>query len=256
MNYLLKFLLLFLLTSITTLQASDYAKEKRWAEQTMDAIFDGEPLWLNADNHDFLSIYTESEDESNKAIIVVHGTGIHPDWEQVVQPIRVEMAALGWNTLSIQMPILNNEASYKEYVKVYPEVSPRLKAAEKFLLDKGMKTLVIAAHSQGSSMSAYYLSRNSSKVKAFVSIGMSATFKGSTINSAEDLEKISIPVFDLYGSDDLPDVLNSSSIRKKASNHNNNFKQQVVSGASHFFDDKNEALIEAIDTWLKSIFEK
>ncbi len=109
-----------LLSPFTFVHSSDLEKEKRWADQIVDAIFDGEPVYLNDGQNDFLSIYTESEDSSKLGMIVAHGTGIHPDWEQVVQPVRVEMAARGWNTLSIQMPILLNEATYEEYVPLYP----------------------------------------------------------------------------------------------------------------------------------------
>jgi len=31
-----------------------------------------------------------------------------------VQPIRVAMTEYGWHTLSIQMPILHNDAKYEE----------------------------------------------------------------------------------------------------------------------------------------------
>lgn len=40
--------------------------------------------------------------------------------------------------LSIQMPVLANDAEYEDYVPLYPEVIPRLKAAEAFLIEKGI----------------------------------------------------------------------------------------------------------------------
>lgn len=244
-------ILLFPLIFITAL-ASDIAKEKRWAEQVVDSLLDGEAVWLKADSHDFLSIYTEAEQQSMKAMIVVHGTGIHPNWPQVVQPVRVEMTSLGWNTLSIQMPILRNEAEYAEYVPLYPEVPPRLKAAEDFLKAQGMKHIVIVAHSQGSTMSSYYLAKNKHNIKALVAIGMGSTQKDSQVNAAISLKSISIPVLDLYGSNDLPGVLQTSGKRKNAAAHNTFYRQQVIEGAGHFFDEQNEVLIESINRWLQA----
>ena len=110
--------------------SSDLEKEQRWREQVEDSIMDGEAVDLVVEGQEIFAIYTEAEDGSDKGMIVVHGTGIHPNWQQVVQPIRVGMAGHGWNTLSIQMPILHNEAQYEEYVALYPEVPPRLRAAE------------------------------------------------------------------------------------------------------------------------------
>lgn len=138
-----------LLALTTPLLASDLEKEERWREQVEDSIMDGESVDLVVEGRNVFAIYTEAEEGSDKGLIVVHGTGIHPNWQQVVQPIRVEMAGYGWNTLALQMPILHNEAEYEEYVALYPEVPPRLRAAEAFLKEKGIQTIVIAAHSQG-----------------------------------------------------------------------------------------------------------
>lgn len=250
----MKFIFLLLMSGVfSSVLASDVAKEKRWADQIVDSIMDGEAEWLKIEGHEVLSIYTEAEEESHKGMIVVHGTGIHPNWDQVVKPVRVEMAVLGWNTLSVQMPILHNEAEYAEYVPLYPEIAPRLQAAEDFLLAKGMKELVIVAHSQGATMASYYLANHDHRINALVAIGMGATQKQSHVNSAGSLKKINIPVLDLYGSDDLPGVLETSALRASAAKHNKAYKQQVVQGAEHFFDDKNEQLIEAINQWLEQL---
>ena len=229
--------------------ASDLEKEQRWREQVEDSIMDGEAVDLVVEGREIFAIYMEAEDGSDKGMIVVHGTGIHPNWQQVVQPIRVEMAAHGWNTLSIQMPILHNEAQYEEYVALYPEVPPRLSAAEAFLKDRGIQTLLIAAHSQGATMSSYYLSRHPSDVKGLIAIGMGATQKDSHINSAQSLKKITIPVLDLYGDDDLPGVLDTVDARTESSAHNAQYSQQMIKGANHFFDGMDDELVSAVAGW-------
>ena len=229
--------------------ASDLEKEQRWREQVEDSIMDGEAVDLVVEGREIFAIYTEAEDGSDKGMIVVHGTGIHPNWQQVVQPIRVEMAAHGWNTLSIQMPILHNEAQYEEYVALYPEVPPRLSAAEAFLKDRGIQTLLIAAHSQGATMSSYYLSRHPSDVKGLIAIGMGATQKDSHINSAQSLKKITIPVLDLYGDDDLPGVLDTVDARTESSAHNAQYSQQMIKDANHFFDGMDDELVSAVAGW-------
>ena len=229
--------------------ASDLEKEQRWREQVEDSIMDGEAVDLLVEGRKIFAIYMEAEDGSDKGMIVVHGTGIHPNWQQVVQPIRVEMAAHGWNTLSIQMPILHNEAQYEEYVALYPEVPPRLRAAEAFLKDRGIQTLLIAAHSQGATMSSYYLSRHPSDVKGLIAIGMGATQKDSHINSAQSLKKITIPILDLYGDDDLPGVLDTVDARTESSAHNVQYSQQMIKDANHFFDGMDDELVSAVASW-------
>ena len=97
------FALSCLLVSLTA-TASDIAKEKRWADQVVEALMDGDELWLKTDdkaNQEFLGIYTESTTDSKNAVLIMHGTGIHPDWQQIIQPLRVGLTESGWHTLSI-----------------------------------------------------------------------------------------------------------------------------------------------------------
>ena len=188
-------------------------------------------------------------------MIVLHGTGFHPDWEQVVQPVRVNMTEHGWNTLSIQLPLLEKSAAYEDYVPLYPEVPPRMQAAIEFLQARGIERIVIVAHSQGATMASYYLARTQHPIAALVAIGMSAQHTQPGINSAKSLEAISIPVLDIYGSRDFPTVLETASKRQQSASHNADYQQSVISDAYHFFDDTNHEreLLNRIAQWLEAL---
>jgi hypothetical protein len=247
-------ILMLLLISALSLQASDLDKEKRWADQIVDSILDGEAVWLEADDNKFLSIFTQAENNSREnALIVMHGIGIHPNWDQVVRPIRVEMTTRGWNTLSIQLPILANDVAPEDYTALFPEVGPRIKAAIGYLKSYGSQNIVLVAHSMGSTMSAYYLAKNSGKpVNGFVAIGMSG---GANFQGLIYLESIRLPMLDLFGSDDLPAVLGSRLNKAEAAESAGNlmFQQREIEGANHFFDDKNDELVDAVNDWLKAL---
>ncbi len=248
--------LMFILSMSFAANASDLDKEKRWAAQVVDAIIDGDAVWLNDDSNDFLGIYTESEEDKNRAVIVMHGTGIHPDWQQVIQPLRVGLTEHNWNTLSIQMPILANEAEYLDYAPLYDEVAPRIDAAIKYLKDNGSKDIVLIGHSQGSAMTAYYLSRSKQDVKAnikgFVAIGMAAFAKDPRMDSIKSLENIRLPVLDLYGSEDLDSIMASVNSRAVAAKKagNKNYTQIKITG-NHFFDGNEETLVKTVADWLE-----
>ena len=233
------------------LYASDLEKEKRWADQVVDAILDGDAVWLNDGKSDFLGIYTEAEEDKGRAVIVMHGTGIHPDWAQVVQPLRVGLIEHNWNTLSIQMPVLPNEAEYKDYAPLYDEVAPRIDAAIKYLQENGSEDIVLIGHSQGSAMTAYYLSTSKPEVKGFVAIGMAAFAGDPRMDSIKALESINVPVFDLYGSEDLEEILASAGDRKAAAKKagNKNYTQTRITG-NHFFDGHEEELVDTVADWL------
>jgi len=253
MNTLLRIFFITLISFTFNAAASDLAKEKRWADQVVDAILDGDAVWLNNGKHDFLGIYTEAEENKHRAVIIAHGTGIHPDWQQVIQPLRVNLTEHGWSTLSIQMPVLANDADYIDYAPLYGEVAPRIDAAIKYLKDNDIKEIVLIGHSQGASMMAYYLSSSQQKVKGFVAIGMAAFAKDNRMNSIKALEKIKLPVLDLYGKEDLESVLLSTNDRAAAAKKSGNkhYTQIEVTEANHLFDGKEDKMLEVIANWLE-----
>jgi len=250
----MKIILALLIMFSLPLLATDVEREQRWIDQTIDTIFYGDPVFLEAESHRFLGIYTESETPTAKGMIVLHGTGFHPDWEQVVQPVRVQMTEHGWNTLSIQLPLLEKSAAYEDYVPLYPLVPARLHAAKGFLHEQGMDTVVIVAHSQGATMASYFLANAKHDVKALVAIGMSAQHLESNINSAESLKYIEIPVLDIYGSRDFPTVLETAENRRQGAAHNSQYEQMVIADAYHFFDntEHEQELLRSISVWLNA----
>jgi len=234
--------------------ASDLDKEKRWADQVVDAILDGDAVWLNDGKNNFLGIYTEAEEDKGRAVIVMHGTGIHPDWQQVIQPLRVGLTEHNWNTLSIQMPVLANEAEYIDYAPLYDEVAPRIDAAIKYLKDNGSKDIVLLGHSQGSSMTAYYLRTSNRDIKGFVAIGIAAFAEDQRMDSIRSLEKITLPVLDLYGDEDLDNILATVKARAAAAKKagNKNYTQIKITG-NHFFDGHDDELVETVADWLDKL---
>ncbi len=239
-----------ILVVCTLASASDLEKEARWEEQIVDALLDGEAVKLNDGRSDFLAIETESADgELRKAAVVMHGTGVHPDWPTVVQPLRVGLTESGWHTLSIQMPVLANEAEHGDYAAIYDWVPGRIDAAVRYLRDKGATKVVLVGHSQGTTMTTYHLSRTHQPVEGFVAVGMSAGIAGGSMDTLAQLPKLDLPILDLYGSEDLPEVIGSAAQRHRAA-RSADYSQRKVDGADHFFDGEEEQLLDAVNSWL------
>ena len=248
--------MLITMLMVFNLQASDVAKEKRWAEQIIDSLMVGDAEWLMAGKHKFLSLYTESDsDKPAGGVIVLHGIGVHPNWADVVQPLRSDLPESGWYTISVQMPILRNEAKVKEYIPLFQEVAPRLDAAIAFLNGKGIRNIIIVGHSLGASMAAYYMARKpDSGVKALVVIGVSGRLLAkANVNYLQSIRTIKTPVLDIYGSDDLKPVLDTVSERASTAKKtgNKHYQQTKVAGADHFFKDKSDVLVKQVDDWIK-----
>ena len=233
---------------------SDTGKEQRWAQQIIDTLFDGDTLWLNAAGHEYLAIEMEaSEGDTGRAAIVVHGIGIHPNWDTVIQPLRVGLTDHGWHTLSIQMPVLLNEAESHEYAPLFDEVAGRINAAIEYLQSRGQQDIVIIAHSLGAAMTMRYMEDvPQPPIRALVLIGMQGGPE-TVHDNAATLENVSLPALDLYGSEDLPGVVDFAERKAAAAKvaGNETFMQLEVDGANHFFEGVDDTLIETVAGWLK-----
>ena len=235
--------------------AYDNAKEKRWANQVADSIMVGDAEWLNVGKNKIFAIYTENTTKNTLgAAIVIHGVGVHPNWDQIIRPIRSQLPDYGWTTLSIQMPILANDANYSEYAPLFDDVAPRINAAVQFLKVKGINNIVIVAHSLGAGMAGYYLANTPDKsIKAFVSIGSTGSmFKDKDKNFFKSLETIKVPILDIFGAIDLPEVMETAKLKKLTAQKVGikSYTQIKVPGANHFFDHKDDVLVKHVRSWL------
>ena len=240
---------------------SDLAKEKRWENQVVDSLIDGEALKLKANDIEFLGLYTEPATEYSKgAVIILHGIGTHPAWPDVISPLRVELTDLGWHTLALQMPILKNESNPEDYSPLFPEVPARIKAAINFLKSKGIKNIVLSGHSMGSVMASYYLAtQNDSSIKTFAIIsGDIGMPNKSYMDSLKHFKKIkNINIIDVYGSDDNKRVLETVELRKIIGNkiHKNKYQYLKINGANHFYRTKQNELINGLNLRLTNIIK-
>jgi len=249
------------LTAASALPAQDLERERRLASEIIDSILDGEALTLHAKetagDTKFLAIYTASEEiPAHGAAIVLHGRGFHPDWPEVVSPLRTVLPEHGWHTLSVQMPVLEKDATYYDYVPIFPAAFPRIAAGIAFLREQGISRIVIIAHSCSVHMTMAYIETfGDGEIDAFVGIGMGATDYGQPMKKPFPLDRMTVPVLDVFGSDDFPAVVREAPERAAAAGSAGNAlsSQVMVEGADHYFTDKDDELIAVVSAWLESL---
>ncbi|MEE9303020.1 MAG: alpha/beta fold hydrolase [Thiotrichaceae bacterium] len=231
----------------TPLQASDLEKEKRWEDQVKESLMDGEIVYLEDGKNNFFALYTKADKPEKTAVLLLHGSGVHPDWPQVISPLRTQLPESGWTVLSLQLPVLANDSN-ESYDPLIKEASPRIDAGIQYLHHQGYKKIVIIAHSMGTVMASHYLAKSANNVSGYVSgyIGI-----GMPEANLQYLDNVQLSLLDLYGSDDLPSVINSAEKRAKTNAKNKGYQQNKVKDADHFFDGKEEKLIEIVLSWLK-----
>jgi predicted alpha/beta hydrolase family esterase len=258
-KYLLLLLLLLLPLVVLTANAasqSDLAKEKRWEEQIVPSLMVGEAVKLKADGVEFLGLYAESStDQSKGAVILIHGMGVHPAWPDVIEPLRMELPEHGWHTLSLQMPVLDNEAEEKDYPPLFSEVPARIQAGVDFLKSKGINNVVISGHSTGATMAFHYLATTRDptvKTFAILSCGTGIQ-KDARSNTLENFKKIQgVNIVDVYGSEDTKKVLSALTQRQSLAPevHGKRYQNLKINGAGHFYREKQHELITQLSAML------
>lgn len=258
MRYGLLTSLLASLLTIGPLQAapqSNYEREQRMADEIVDVIFDGDAVWLKDGEREFLGIFTEAE-EVDKAVVILHGRGTHPDWQDVANPLRVGLVEHGWATLSLQMPVLEKDAKYFDYLPLFPASHPRIETGINYLREQGYNKVVLIAHSCGVHMAMTWVDAvGDASIDGFVGIGMGATDYQQPMPGPFPLAKMKVPVLDIYGDAEYPAVIRGAPERLQAIQQAGNpqSQQRSVPDANHYFTDMGEPLTEAVGSWLNAL---
>ena len=208
----------------------------------------------------YKSVYTNEArgtDGTKGVVILVHGMGAHPDWPDVISPLRTRLTDFGWSTLSIQMPILSPEESVAEYGKTLKFANSRIQAAVDYLHEWEIRPIILLGYSFGASQVANYLASSKPEhVKAFVSVSMLAQkFIKPGLDVFKFIGEISIPILDIYGEKDLQDVRRGIDDRRLAASKNGNtgFQQIELQKSGHHYLGLEDALVEQIQLWLQQI---
>jgi pimeloyl-ACP methyl ester carboxylesterase len=224
---------------------ADYEREERWALEIVPAVVVGEPVYLVTKSRPrVLALYAEPGNPGGSArrgVIVLHGTGVHPDWG-LIGGLRTGLADAGFATLSVQMPVLAADASGEAYAALFAEAGERIGAAIGFLHDRKVDRVAIVAHSMGASMADAYLARpGAAKIDAFVPIGMPIDF---TIPPRE-------PVLDVIAEHDLPRVVAALSARAARLPHDRCSRTLTIASADHYMEDRRKELVAAIAPFIE-----
>jgi len=234
---------------------SDTAKEQRWDDQITDQLVVGEPVYLEVDNHRFLAIYTPAETAAaSGTVLLVHGIGAHPDWPQVIHPLRSGLSERGWQSLSIQMPLPPEGIDAAGRAALLREGGERLQAALAWLEGRGMTPVTLIGHSRGGVDELHYAATHAdAPIASLIVIGTSGEYEDvpTDFGPLQSLRDIKRPVLDLYGENDHENVINTAGERRTAAAANTGYRQVQVPGADHFYDGQDAQLLEAVTDWLQ-----
>ena len=237
--------------------AADVERERRLVAELEASLFDGDLQQLSAGNVTFAAVELSPESYPVRgSIVLLHGRGVHADWPDNIGPLRIALAENGWQTLSIQLPVLDKSAKYFDYLAILPETFPRIEGGIKHLLTSGHQPIILLAHSCGTHMAMAWLEATVGRpIDAFIGIGMGATDYRQPMQRPFPFATLKIPVLDIYGSEDYPAVHRLAPVRLEAIQAGGNVSstQLIVDGAAHNFTGYSDSMAEAISRWLDSL---
>lgn len=238
----------------------DFERETRMINEIEDSVMDGDVEYLPLkDDKEVFSIYMEPDADTPKGgVIILHSRGYHANWSNAIKPLRIGLAEKGWHTLSVQMPVLDKNAKYYDYVPIFPYAHERIDAALSFYKQRGIDNVVLIGHGCGAHMSMSYIDKyGDEKISAYIGIGMGATDYKQKIVKEFPLDEMLTPVLDVFAENDFPGVIRLSESRQNLMDVAANAKsaQMVIKGADHYYKENGTAqvLTNTIDTWLSGL---
>lgn len=231
----------------TAAATPDYAREERWALEVVPQIVVGDAVWLSLpDRPRFLALYTEPSGAAKGSVLIVHGLGMHPDWN-LIGALRTQLSERGLATLSVQMPVLAADAPRDSYRDLFGDAGDRLAAAIAWLRAKGHANVAIASHSVGAAMADAFFARTSApRVDAWVALGMLVDFARPP----------RIPVLDVVAAHDFPEALASARLRAASLPRDGCSRAITIASTDHYFDRATAPMADAAAAFLERVFSR
>jgi pimeloyl-ACP methyl ester carboxylesterase len=239
----------------------------------------GEGIWLNTEGGKFFAIYTP--DQSNRpqgGAILLPDTNTHPDWPSVIHPLRRNLPEHGWATLAIELPATDNISAFSGNQK---QIQARILAAIEQLKSDGISNIVLIGYGGGALAAANFLTTiPEHPIRGFVAVSLGQYDNLTPEWRAISLvEKINLPMLDIFAERDLLAVTESAPLRALAAKKSSvkasrdkqlapfkragmattpnalvkgyvAYRQVRIAGTDHDFSNSDTAFVKRILGWL------
>ena len=232
--------------------ASDEKREADFAEGINKTLGIGKAVWLVANEKKFLALYTEPEKVSSKGVaIILHDIDGHPNQQQLIYSLRAFLPEHNWATLSLQMPLREAGVEKEQYFALFPEAAARIQAGINYAKSNNAENIVIVGYGLGGLMGIYALSEEAVNIKALVTISLPVpASENKTAQTLAFIKKIKIPMLDIYGALDLPDVTITARDRRLAAKENAGYRQIKINDEDHAYLHDEGLIVKRIYGWL------
>jgi len=269
-----------LFPGVTSAQNTNTDHSKDFAQSLEKGLINGKAVWLDDGKTKFFAVYDPDQSGQPKGgVIVLHDANSHPDKPEIIRPLRNDLPVHGWASIAIQLPYL---VSIDDYTNKQTIINQRINSAASYLKTVGIGNIALLGHGTGAMAATAYLStQQEASIQAFIAVSLGMLDKNKTPESiTNQLEKITVPILDIYGSNDLDHVTRTATSRALAAKKSSDsvtssrqidsykrsaiarsstqnsqgyisYRQIVIEGASHDFSGVSSQLTTRIAGWLE-----
>ncbi|ADZ90298.1 alpha/beta hydrolase family protein [Marinomonas mediterranea] len=200
---------------------------------------------------DFLGLFNESgTGDPQGCVLFLHEDHAHPDWPQVISPLRRNLPSHSWCTLSIEVPDIagratpttvpsNDSDSDSDNSSPTPptdggvtltneqKVFDRIDAALALIREKGYQNAAYLGHRSGAAYALKYVADRGIAGQALILVDIKTVPPASEYQLSQSIESLRIPVLDYYF-DRLPSDHRFAQWRQQASNKRRNSSDAFV----------------------------
>lgn len=262
--------------------AADPAAEL--AKELKNYVSAGTLQWFEAGTEKWLALVEpETTGSPEGAVILLHDSGQHLDSPGVIAQLRRGLPEYGWMTVSLYNPTLHGSAlTEKNAPEALKSTQGAVRATLQKLSAQGIGNWVVLGYGSGATLAAAMLAADPGPIRGFVAVSLASSTEADPIRfTPAHLQKIVLPILDIYAERDDDSVLRSAPARAAAAKQasataqqqrkadsfqqsavaespfNNTtgviaYRQVVVPGADHLFLAQEPLLTKRIVGWLRN----
>jgi pimeloyl-ACP methyl ester carboxylesterase len=165
---------------------------------------------LQANGTGFLGLLRESTTgDPQGCILLLHGNNEHPDWPEVIHPIRTQLNDNSWCTVAIEIPDMtkrfeladldpSTESPTEVELVNQADVFARIDATRQFIREKGYSPTVLLGHGTGSAYALQYAATQGNNARALMLIDTQSVPPLDDYAIAQLIRQIRLPILDYY----------------------------------------------------------
>ena len=254
------------------------------AKQLQTRVPAGTLQWFEAGTEKWLALVEpEITGTPQGAVILLHDSGQHLDSPGVTTQFRKSLPEFGWMTVSLYNPIIHGSAlTEKNAPDALKATQGAVRAAIQKLSTQGISNWVLLGYGSGATLAAAMLAADPGTIRGFIAVSLASSTEADPVRfTPAHLQKIMLPILDIYAERDDDAVLRSAPARaaaakqasaaaqqqRKAESFQQSavaenpfsnttgviaYRQITVPGADHLFSGQEPLLIKRVVGWLRN----